>query len=201
MKYKYSIIIPYHEPLDLTLKLLDVLIPQLTNECELCIVDDDVNTYKLDEYKSDRVKVIHHEVNSGGAGKPRNTGIDNTMGEYISFIDSDDMVSDEFVSKILEKINTSDFDYCFYSWEFNGVRKGEKVIIEDEPPGWNCGVVNCIYKRETIGKERFNEEMKSSEDYDFNVRVRKGKKENILNILYFYNDNRKDSLTWKALRK
>lgn len=191
---KLSIIIPYHEPLDLTLQLLDVLIPQLTNECELCIVDDDVNTYKLDEYKSDRVKVIHHEENSGVAGKPRNTGIDNTIGEYISFIDSDDLVSNDFVSKIIDKINASPFDYCFYSWKFNGVKKDD-VIIEDMPPWWNSGVVNCVYSRKAIGNERFNEEMKKAEDKDFNERVRKGKKENIIDIIYFYLDNRKGSLT------
>lgn len=191
---KLSIIIPYHEPLELTLELLDVLIPQLTNECELCIVDDDVNTFKLDEYKSDRVKVIHHDKNSGGAGKPRNTGIDNTTGEYISFVDSDDLVSKDYIEKIINKINTSDFDYCFYSWKFNGLRKDE-VIIRDEPPEWNCGVVNCVYSRKVIGKERFNEDMKIAEDYDFNVRVRKGKKENIIDILYYYRDNRKGSLT------
>lgn len=191
---KLSIIIPYHEPLELTLELLDVLIPQLTNECELCIVDDDVNTYKLDEYKSDRVKVIHHDKNSGGAGKPRNTGIDNTTGEYISFIDSDDLVSKDYIEKIINKINTNPFDYCFYSWKFNGLRKDE-VIIRDEPPEWNCGVVNCVYKRATIGKERFNEDMKIAEDYDFNVRVRKGKKENILDIIYYYNNGRQGSLT------
>lgn len=193
---KLSVIIPYHEPLELTLQLLDVLIPQLTEECELCIVDDDVNTYKLDEYKSDRVKIIHHKVNSGAAGKPRNTGIDNTTGEYISFIDSDDMVSDSYISKILEKINTSEFDYCFYSWKFIG-ETDKEVIIKDKPPQWNCGVVNCIYKRETIGNERFNEAMKYAEDYDFNVRARKGKKENILDIIYFYRNGRKDSLSWK----
>lgn len=191
---KLSIIIPYHEPLELTLELLDVLISQLTNECELCIVDDDVNTYKLDEYKSDRVKVIHHDKNSGGAGKPRNTGIDNTIGEYISFVDSDDLVREDFVSKIIDKINTSPFDYCFYSWKYIGVLK-HNIVIEDMPPWWNCGVVNCVYSRKAIGNERFNEEMKIAEDYDFNARVRKGKKENIIDIIYYYRDSRNGSLT------
>ena len=191
---KLSIIIPYHEPLELTLELLDVLIPQLTNECELCIVDDDVNTYELDKYKSDRVKVIHHDKNSGGAGKPRNTGIDNTIGEYISFVDSDDLVREDFVSKIIDKINTSPFDYCFYSWKYIGVLK-HNIVIEDMPPWWNCGVVNCVYSRKAIGNERFNEEMKIAEDYDFNARVRKGKKENIIDIIYYYRDNRNGSLT------
>lgn len=40
-----------------------------------------------------------------------------------------------------------------------------------------------------------------AEDYDFNIRVRKGKKENILDMIYFYRNGRQDSLSWKALRK
>ena len=72
---KLSIIIPFHKTLKECKELLAVLIPQLTKECELCIVDDDVNTLELDKYKSNNVNVIHHLKNSGCAGKPRNTGL------------------------------------------------------------------------------------------------------------------------------
>ena len=112
---KLSIIVPYHNTLELTKKLLEVLIPQLTSECELIIIDDDVSTYELDKYKKDNIKVIHHEQNSGGASKPRNTGLDNATGEYITFIDSDDLVSNDYVEKILNKIKSDNFDYCFFS--------------------------------------------------------------------------------------
>lgn len=190
---KLSIILPYHATLELTKKILDVLIPQLTSECELIIIDDDVSTYELDKYKKDNIKVIHHEQNSGGASKPRNTGLDNATGEYITFIDSDDLVSNDYVEKILSKIKSDNFDYCFFSWQFNGLSR-KKVIITDYPPKWNCSVWNCIYKRETIGDNRFNETMRIAEDYDFNVRVRKGKKANIEQVLYFYNDSRKGSI-------
>ena len=37
--------------------------------------------------------------------------------------------------------------------------------------------------------------MRIAEDYDFNVRVRKGKKANIEQVLYFYNDSREGSLS------
>jgi len=189
---KLSIIIPYHATLELTHRLLNVLLPQLTDECELCIVDDDVNTVELDEYADNNVKIIHHKENSGCAGKPRNTGIDNTIGKYIVFIDSDDMISQNYIEKILNKINTSNFDHCFFSWKF--LNSGEKIIIKDTPPQWNCCVWNCIYKREAIGDIRFNETMKIAEDYDFNSKVRKGKKENIEDILYFYNEGRVGSI-------
>jgi len=190
---KLSIIIPYHNTYELTKKLLSVLVPQLTEEVEVIIIND----FDDIDFNSSDMRTIFIESN-GTASKPRNIGIDNTKGQYITFIDSDDLISEDYIAKILNKINTSEFDYCFFSWKYNGIRKDE-VIINDNPPTWNCSVWNCIYKRETIGNERFNEEMKVAEDYDFNLRVRKGKKENIKDILYFYNDNRKDSLVWNAL--
>jgi glycosyltransferase involved in cell wall biosynthesis len=189
-----STIIPYHNTLELTKQLLDVLIPQLTDECELIIVDDDVNTFELDKYVCSNVKVIHHDKNSGCAGKPRNTGLDNSIGDYITFIDSDDLVSNNYIEKIINKIDNSEFDYCLFSWQYNGVLR-DKIIITDKPPEWNYSVWNCIYKRKTMGNEKFNEEMKVGEDGDFNIRVRKGEKENIEDILYFYNDNREGSVT------
>ena len=190
---KLSIIIPYHNTYELTRKLLSVLVPQLTEEVEVIIIND------CDEidFNSSDMRTIFIESN-GTASKPRNIGLDNAKGKYITFIDSDDLISEDYITKILNKIKAGDFDYCFFSWQFNGLHN-DKAIITDNPPAWNCSVWNCIYKRETIGNERFNTSMKIAEDYDFNIRVRKGKKENIKDILYFYNDNRKDSLVWNAL--
>ena len=108
------------------------------------------------------------------------------------FIDSDDIISDDYVTKIIKKIDSEEFDYCLFSWQF--LNSKEKVIIEDNPPKWNCSIWNCIYKRDLIGTERFNETMRIAEDHDFNLRVRKGKKANIEDILYFYNEGRKGSL-------
>ena len=194
-KIKLSIIIPYHNTYELTRKLLSVLVPQLTEEVEVIIINDCDDI----DFNSSDMRTIFIESN-GTASKPRNIGLDNAKGKYIAFIDSDDLISEDYIAKILNKIKASDFDYCFFSWQFNGLHN-DKVIITDNPPSWNLSVWNCIYKRETIGNERFNTSMKTAEDYDFNIRVRKGKKENIKDILYFYNDNRKDSLMCNALNK
>ena len=75
-------------------------------------------------------------------------------------------------------------DYCYFNWCSHAFT----IIIEDEPPEWNCSVWNCIYKRKTIGKNRFNPELVIGEDYDFNIRVRKGVRSNINKMLYFYSD-------------
>ena len=181
LSIKLSIIIPYYNALPYIKKLMNMLEPQLTNEIEVIIVDDGCNEYELDKFKA---KVIHLENNSGGASVPRNVGLDNARGEYVAFIDSDDLVSADYIYQIMNKINNETFDYCYLSWYSDAF----KVIIEDNPPVWNCCVWNCVYKRDLIGDERFKPELVIAEDYDFNVRVRKGIHTSITDIIYYYNN-------------
>ena len=174
-----TIITPYYNTLKQTNDLAKVLEPQLTDEIEWIIIDDGCNEKELDNLKA---TVIHIEENTGGASIPRNIGLDNAKGKYISFIDSDDLVTSDYIETIINKTK-EDWDYCLMSW------KGHfEVIIKDKPPTWNCCVWNCIYKKELIGNTRFKPELKIGEDYDFNLVVRKGKKANIEKILYYYQD-------------
>ena len=188
---KLSIITPYYNALEEIKKLAEVLVPQLTNEVEWIIIDDGCNEKELDTIKA---KIIHLKENSGGASVPRNIGLDNAKGEYIAFIDSDDCVLGNYIQKILDKTKEN-WDYCFMSW----TTRQMDVIITKEPPTWNCCIWNCIYKRELIGKERFDPKLKMAEDFDFNKRVRKGKRGNIKDILYLYNIDTPNSLSKQAI--
>ena len=184
---RLSIITPYFDRLKQLKELAKVLEPQLTNEVEWIIIDDGCNEKELDSLKAN---IIHLEENSGGASIPRNVGLDNAKGDYVAFIDSDDLIREDYVSMILEKTK-EEWDYCYISWKTTY----SKIIIRDIPPAWNCCVWNCIYKKDIIGEERFNPIYKMAEDYDFNQRVRKGNKSNILDILYYYNETTPNSLT------
>ena len=189
MEIKLSIITPYYNTLKYTKKLAECLNKQITDEIEWIIVDDGTNEIELDRLNA---RVIHLENNSGNASHPRNIGIDKAKGKYISFIDSDDLVTSDYIEKIINKINSEDFDYCYISWKTDS----NEYIIKDEPLPWNSCVWNCIYKKSLIGIERFNENLNINEDGDFNNRVRKGKRTNIEDVLYIYNWNeRDDSLT------
>ena len=185
-----SIITPYYDSLEYTKELAKVLIPQLTDEVEWIIIDDGSNEEYLDSLG---VKVIHLDKNSGNASIPRNKGLDIAEGEYIAFIDSDDLVSDKYIETILKKIKVSYFDYCFISWK----TQDSEHIIEDYPEEWNTCVWDCIYKKELIGSYRFDSKMNLGEDKEFNIVVRNGIKENIKDILYYYNWKRPNSISTK----
>ena len=186
---KLSIITPYYNTLKYINELRQRLEPQLIDEVEWIIIDDDSKEKELDKMNA---KVIHLEKNSGNASYPRNVGLDNAQGDYIAFIDSDDLISKNYVDSIIKKINQEEFDYCYISWR----TKYNIITIEDEPPEWNKSIWNCIYNRNIIKDIRFNTEYNINEDGEFNEKVRKGKRVNIYKVLYYYRwKEREDSLS------
>lgn len=182
-----SIIIPTYNRIDKLKRLLEQLNNQMKDNVEVIVVDDH-SDIKLDiEYKW--LKYIYLEENSGGASVPRNIGLDNAKGKYVAFIDSDDSIKPNYLETIINKTK-EEWDYCFISWECST----HQIIIKNNPPKWNCCVWNCIYKRELIGNIRFNPKLRIAEDYEFNKLVRKGKKANITEVLYYYEQFSPDSL-------
>lgn len=190
---KLSIITPYYNCLQYIQKLTNILEPQLTEEIEWIIIDDGCHEQELDKINA---IIIHLPKNSGCAGIPRNYGLDIAKGEYITFIDADDSVSNDFIEKIINKINTSPFDYCLMSW-----RKFDNslyVEVSTGRPNWNCSVWGIVYNKNNLQNVRFNNK-KFAEDYDFNAVALKGKEERILDYLYYYNSNENGlSANWKG---
>ena len=183
-----SVIIPYYKTYEETTKLLDILEPQL-KETEVIVIDDGCHEERLDEHN---VNIIHLEENHG-LSYARNIGIKEAKGKYIVFVDSDDSVSPDYIETILNKIKTSEFDYCYFSWK--AMNSNLTAIIKDNPPSWNWAVWNAVYKKGYV--ELFDEDIRFCEDVPWQqkMRAKNGKKEIIDKILYYYNDGRPGSLT------
>ena len=195
LKKKLSIITPYYNCLDFIKELASTLEPQLNGDVEWIIVDDGCNETELDTFNA---RVIHLKENSGCAGVPRNFGLDMAFGEYITFIDADDLVSENFVNEIIKKIDSTNFDYCLFSWKglefmydnnnldyFKNKDCWNYVDISNCRPEWNVSVWGIVYNKEIIGDNRFTD-IVIGEDEEFNKNVLKGKEEKITDILYFY---------------
>lgn len=102
----FSIIIPVYNVKDYISECVNSVIKQNFFDYEVILIDDgsnDGSELLCDEYskKHKNIKAIH--IKNSGPGKARNVGIENAKGKYIIFLDSDDMLISESLSK-LEKI-------------------------------------------------------------------------------------------------
>lgn len=94
-----SVIVPVYNAASTIHRCLDSIIHQSMCNFELIIVDDGSNDESgkiCDEYalKDHRIKVLHKK--NKGVSAARNTGIENAIGDWITFIDSDDYISNHF---------------------------------------------------------------------------------------------------------
>ena len=110
-----SVIVPVYGVEEYLCRCIDSVLKQTYKKFELILVDDgslDCSGKICDEYaKTDeRIKVIHKK--NGGLSDARNAGLTKACGEYISFIDSDDWVSKEYLERLLNALKETRADIC-----------------------------------------------------------------------------------------
>lgn len=95
-----SVIVPCYNVEEYLPKCIESILSQTYKNLEILLVDDgspDNSGRICDEYaaRDSRIKVIHKE--NGGLSDARNVALDVMKGEYVTFIDSDDYVADDYV--------------------------------------------------------------------------------------------------------
>lgn len=102
-KKMLSIIIPVYNAEKYIKNILQKLTNQKNEEVEIILIDDGSRDRSLDICKEFSVKdsdiLVFHQENQG-ASEARNQGIKLSNGEYIVFVDSDDDITDDFVSTL-----------------------------------------------------------------------------------------------------
>lgn len=183
---KLSIVIPYYNTLDLTKIMLNTLLPQLTKEVEVFLIDDGCNEKELDSY-NEKINVIHLDKNVGGASA-MNIGIQKAKGKYIAIIDSDDNISNDYIETLLDTINNQKEDVIYFDWQDIG--NGAIVRHPSNYAPWKA-----IYKKEVM--PLFRDGWRYSYDVPFqeDLSLKDYSRFYIDKVLYFYNSNRDGSLT------
>lgn len=108
MNPKVSVIVPVYNTEKYLRECLDSIVNQTLKEIEIIIINDkspDNSLSIINEYKKqdDRIVLIDKTVNEG-VGKARNDGIKVAKGEFIIFMDSDDLYSSKTVLEKLYKV-------------------------------------------------------------------------------------------------
>ena len=197
---KLSIIIPAYNAEPYIEELINRLKPQITKDVEVLVVDDGSKMPYLAPYKW--VRVIRQE-NKGLAGA-RNIGIENTTGEYLHFIDADDLVPENYVEYILDLLKKEKPDFVELSWKSFDEKGGVKFDykLEEGEKLTNPSACTRIFKRSFLGKMRFNEKKDTAEDEDLYRRIdwNKGKMATATEYMYFYRTSTPNSLSKKYRR-
>lgn len=112
-----SVIVPVYNVENYLEHCVESILKQTYRNIELILVDDgstDTSGRLCDELKGidDRIIVVHKS--NGGLSDARNSGIDHASGKYITFIDSDDYISTNFLKNLYHALiaNQSDISIC-----------------------------------------------------------------------------------------
>lgn len=171
-----SIIIPIYKVEPYLRRCLDSVIHQKYTNLEIILVDDgspDGCPQICDEYaaRDKRIVVIHKE--NGGISDARNAGLDICKGEYIYFIDSDDIIPSHCIDIllkiiILEKTEIAlssyeefsdaepDLDQSNQNYSYTTINGSEALILlcRDNTPGFMSSCMK-IYKKKCFDGIRF----------------------------------------------
>lgn len=100
-----SVIVPIYNRENKIRRCVDSIRRQTYQDLEIILVDDGSKDGSLQvcrqmQEEDSRIRVLHQE--NAGVSAARNCGIANATGEYIAFVDSDDMIPENYYASMME---------------------------------------------------------------------------------------------------
>lgn len=197
MRPKLTYIIPVYNRSSLLLETLSSIAKQTLDDLEIVVMDDG-SEEKLDKLIAEQfpaVKFVRIEKNSGPA-KARNIGLKYAHGNFVCFLDADDVLDDDFSQLMTREASLNHsailclsrplvssrltwpvaLSYKIINLLRNQVLRwlyffnNKKLITE---AFFSVTLSRIIFPLETLSKIRFNETMRNCEDWEFIIRYLK----------------------------
>jgi glycosyltransferase involved in cell wall biosynthesis len=177
-----SVIVPTYNRAALLMELLQSLAAQSWHTMEVIVVDDgstDDTQARLAAWQSSHALTCLKMAN-GGPAAARNLGLRHARGEFIYFIDSDDLIFPKAIEMMVLALQQSGKPYCLatiQSADINSVP--DRLNFEGVPRfDGQCYVLSkwmthaALYRRTVIMTAGiFDESLRIGEDSEFNWRV------------------------------
>ena len=181
---KVSVIIPTYKPGEYIWECLDSLDKQVFPKTDfevILVLNGCKEPYysQLKEYiAKSNVQYNFIHTDEGGVSNARNIALDNVKGEYITFIDDDDIVSSTYLVELYSKASPDvislsfpmEFkdegdllDECFLSKTYRKYSKSNNIPFYKARKYFSAPWMKMIHK-DIIGKRRFDVRFKNGED-------------------------------------
>ncbi len=136
MKYDVTIGIPVYESVDSIRQTMESALAQTYDSIEFLLVDDCgydgsmeiVRQMMASHPRSKHIHIISHPSNSGVA-RSRNEIIEMAQGQYLFFMDSDDMIAENTIELMMQNVRKYNAEIVFGSYE-KIESSGEKTIYQ-----------------------------------------------------------------------
>lgn len=208
---KVSIIMPCYNSEKYIEKAIQSVLDQTYRNFELIIIDDDSTdkTWEIIEQyakKDFRVICTRKTENEKGISKSMNKGIEMARGEYITRMDSDDIIIPEKIFRQVQFLDKNEeYGVCSVNiamMDNLGNIYNENVYPEQKVPSewtflWTNPVPNapCMYRTNIIKDNNITfSNLRTAEDYDFLEKLITKTKVYMINLpLYYYRYNEKST--------
>ncbi len=166
---KVSIILPVYNVGNYIENNIKSLINETYKDIEIIYVSDGSTDNSVDiikKYMKSNKNIILYEKENGGVSSARNYGLSKATGEYIMFVDSDDVLDEDTIKKLVDTLTINNNpDIVIFNYDIVSIGKREPSKIMDgvsrfitpneymitTPCPWNK-----IYKREFLIKNNYH---------------------------------------------
>lgn len=202
---KVSVIVPVYNCIDELSRCVKSIVSQTYSELEIILVDDgstDGSSALCDKLadRDARIKVIHQA--NKGASAARNAGLKTAVGDYITFVDSDDSMDEDLCGCLLDLAvqHNAEVSQCGYKRidgaDTKPVGNSGRVVVQNRDEALDCflkgimftgSVWAKLYRSDLIKNIRFDEDLCINEDVLFNFKAFSQMKTSVFADLPKYN--------------
>ena len=173
---KLSVIIPAYNCEKYIVQCIQMIKAEMDNQTEIIVIDDGSkdNTLKLcKEYESLNIHIYHQE--NQGVSMARNNGIDKATGDYIMFVDADDMLVSGWFENIKPYLSGK-YDIIYFGKDYKQESIPKEAVIKNifcVPNGnqtkYLASVWSKLFRKSLIveNKIRFDKQLINGEDLVF----------------------------------